>query len=122
VGNPNLSSDRSRNDYLNKFFEPAAFVPNAMGAFGNAGRNILIGPGSVTLDVALFKNIPIKESKILQLRFEFFNIPNKPNFGRPISSLTSPLVGKILSTQEGFQQGSTANNPRIIQIGAKFNF
>jgi hypothetical protein len=122
VGNPKLPSDRSRNDYLNKFFDPAAFVPNALGTFGNAGRNILIGPGSVTVDLAVFKNIPITEKKNLQLRFEFFNIPNRPNFGRPISVLTSPLVGRILGTQEGFQQGSTANNPRLIQIGAKFDF
>src|SRR5439155_2706021 len=75
VGNPRLSSGRPRNDYLQMYFDPAAFQPNAMGTFGNAGRNLLIGPGVANVDVAVFKNLLIFEKKNLQLRFEFFNLP-----------------------------------------------
>jgi hypothetical protein len=53
---------------------------------GNAGRNIIIGPGIQNLDFSVFKNNPIKrisENFNVQFRAEFFNILNHPNFGDP---------------------------------------
>ena len=53
---------------------------------GNAGRNILIGPGLTDFDFSLFKNnyIPrISESFNIQFRAEVFNILNHPNFAPP---------------------------------------
>jgi hypothetical protein len=122
VGQPKLDTGRSRNEFLARYFNTAAFEPNALGTFGNTGRNILIGPGVVTIDFAVYKNIPIAEQKEFQLRVEFFNIPNKPNFGNPVGSLSSSVFGQILTTQEGFQSGTTAKTPRVIQLGLKFVF
>ena len=54
---------------------------------GNAGRNILIGPGTSNLDFSLFKNNFIKrisEGFNVQFRAEFFNVLNHPNFAVPI--------------------------------------
>lgn len=57
--------------------------------------------------------MPVAEGRQFQLRFEFFNLPNRPNFDNPAANLAAPrTLGKILSAQEG----------RIIQIGAKFIF
>jgi len=53
---------------------------------GNAGRNILIGPGTTDLDFSVFKNNQIKrisENFNVQFRVEMFNILNHPNFAPP---------------------------------------
>ncbi len=54
---------------------------------GNAGRNILPGPGLVNLDFSLFKNNPIRrisEAFNVQFRAEIFNILNHANFALPV--------------------------------------
>ena len=53
---------------------------------GNAGRNILIGPGITNLDFSVFKNNHIKrisENFNVQFRAEIFNILNHANFAPP---------------------------------------
>jgi Carboxypeptidase regulatory-like domain/TonB-dependent Receptor Plug Domain len=53
---------------------------------GNAGRNILIGPGITSLDFSVFKNNRIQrisENFNVQFRVEMFNILNHPNFAPP---------------------------------------
>ena len=53
---------------------------------GNAGRNIMIGPGTTDLDFSVFKNNQIKrisENFNVQFRVEMFNILNHPNFAPP---------------------------------------
>jgi hypothetical protein len=53
---------------------------------GNSGRNVLIGPGIMSLDFSVFKNnrIPrISEDFNVQFRLEMFNIMNHPNFAPP---------------------------------------
>jgi hypothetical protein len=77
---------------------------------GNAGRNILRGPGLVNLDSSLFKNNYVRrisETFNAQLRFEVFNLFNRANFQLPIitndniftpSGSLDPLGGVITST------------------------
>jgi hypothetical protein len=53
---------------------------------GNAGRNIMIGPGVTSLDFSVFKNNHIRrisESFNVQFRAEIFNILNHANFAPP---------------------------------------
>jgi hypothetical protein len=52
--------------------------------FGTLGRNGLEGPPYKQWDVALYKNTSISERVTLQLRAEFFNILNHPNFSNPV--------------------------------------
>ena len=114
VGDPNLDTSRPRAELLTRYFDPAAFVANPTGTFGNVGRNTLIGPGSINIDLSLFKNVPISERwGHLQLRLEMFNAPNRPNFGTPGASLSAPAnMGRILSARDG----------RIMQFGGKYIF
>jgi hypothetical protein len=78
---------------------------------GNAGRNILTGPGTSVLDFSVFKNNSIKrisENFNVQFRVEVFNILNHPNFALPVtpdntdifdsSGTRSGLAGKLTST------------------------
>jgi hypothetical protein len=64
--------------------EPSANTPNSSGQYsnfvGNAGKVVFRGPGENNWDVALFKNIPIKERVIIQIRTEFYNLLNHPSF------------------------------------------
>jgi len=112
VGNPNLSGGRSRGQEIQEFFNTSAFVPNAIGQFGNSGRNILSAPGYADVDFGLFKVIPIVERVRLQFRAEAFNLFNRPNFNAPVSSLNSPAFGKI----------QTAGDAREFQFALKVIF
>ena len=61
---------------------------------GNAGRNILIGPGVTSLDFSLFKNNYIKrisEQFNIQFRAEIFNIINHPNFAPPANPTNTDI-------------------------------
>lgn len=95
------------------WFNPAAFVPAAIGTFGTATRNSLRGPGAVNVDMALFKNIPLSGSMRVQFRAEFFNVLNRVNYNNPNSTVTAGAnFGRILG----------AGDPRVIQLGLKFLF
>lgn len=95
-----------------RWFDTTAFVFPAPGTFGNAGRNILDGPGYQNFNASLVKRTAITERLNLQLRAEVFNLFNHPNFGFPDNFLGSPSFGRI----------TTARDPRHIQFGAKLVF
>ena len=111
VGDPSVQHS-SRAALLAEYFNTAAFQANAIGTFGNSGRNILFGPGTVNLDVSLSKAFAVREKQSLQLRGDAFNIANKPNFGDPTNTLTSPAFGRITSASAG----------RILQVSLKYLF
>ncbi|HEV7217843.1 MAG TPA: carboxypeptidase-like regulatory domain-containing protein [Terriglobales bacterium] len=64
--------------------EPVKNAPNSSGQYsnfvGNAGKVVFRGPGENNWDVALFKNLPIKEHVTIQIRTEFYNLLNHPSF------------------------------------------
>ena len=101
--------------------------PTCMNLRGNAGRNIIVGPGLVNLDFSLFKNIPvtrISERFNIQFRAEFFNILNHTNFQAPVD--TNSLfdqAGNSLFVPGGDGAGSlhsTVTDSREIQLAVKF--
>jgi len=99
-------------DPVRQWFNTAAFAPNAIGTFGNSGRNILTGPSLKNVDMAVLKDFHIYEQAVLQFRAEFFNLFNHPNFNLPGNRLTQSTYGRITS----------ALDPRILQFGLKFRF
>jgi len=107
IGNPELS-----NPTTSQWFNTAAFAFSAPGTFGNAGRNILEGPGFQSVNMSLVKNTALTESVKLQFRAEAFNLFNHPNFNLPDNFLGSPTFGQITS----------ARDPRHIQFGLKLLF
>ena len=107
IGNPELS-----NPTTSQWFNTAAFAFSAPGTFGNAGRNIVDGPGFQSVNASLVKNTAFTESVSLQFRVEAFNLFNHPNFNLPDNFLGSPTFGRITS----------ARDPRHIQFGLKLLF
>ncbi len=107
VGSAELSSRTP-----DHWFNTSAFAFPAFGSFGNAGRNILDGPGFANFNASVLKTTKIVEGLDLQLRAEAFNLFNHPNFNLPDNFLGSPTFGRILS----------AGSPRHIQFGLKLLF
>ncbi|HUJ21107.1 MAG TPA: carboxypeptidase regulatory-like domain-containing protein [Bryobacteraceae bacterium] len=105
------------------WFNTCAFAMPATEAtgitqFGSAGRNILTGPSYTNLDFALSKNVPLHtEGRRLQLRGEFFNIFNHPNFDIPSHVFGSANFGEVLSAN-----AYGTRPPRQIQVGLKYVF
>jgi hypothetical protein len=109
IGNGNLPSSQRTIDH---WFDTAAFAVPAQYAIGNAGRGILFGPGSVSMDAKVGKNWTIAERLRLEYRLEMFNFTNTPNFGAPNGTLNNPQVAAITS----------AADPRRVQMGTKLVF
>jgi hypothetical protein len=110
---PNVVGDsRVANPGPNQWFNTAAFAMPAYGTFGDAGRNILVGPGYGNVNLALLKQLRLRAGARLQLRLEAFNLFNRTNFNLPDTFLGSPTFGQILSAQ----------SPRRLQLGAKVLF
>jgi Carboxypeptidase regulatory-like domain/TonB dependent receptor len=134
VGNPN-----GHPCVQGTLFNTCAFATNTIvGSFGDAGRNIIQGPGSQNWDISLFKIFPIGEQKRLEFRAEFFNAFNHydPEFDNPSSFNTN------IATQHGLDEtaaetgctngnpnsncafgfAQAAHDPRFIQFALKFYF
>ena len=103
-------SHSSRDDMLAQFFDRNAFVLPQFGRYGSAGRGIFSGPALVTTDLAILKDIMVREGYRFQLRAEFTNAFNQVNFSNPIASLANARYGEITGSQAG----------RVIQVGLKF--
>jgi hypothetical protein len=106
--------------FYSKYCDPSFGYPTCINLRGNAGRNILTGPGLANLDFSLVKNNHITESLNLQFRAEFFNLLNHANFQVP------PLVaGTDIFDSTGAPNPnaglltSTTTSSRQIQLGTK---
>jgi len=119
----NLVRHGSTETKVDGYFNASCFtLPPIIGAdgvgtgFGNSSTGIVSGPGQSNLDLALMRNISLhfpREGSNLQLRAEFFNSLNHPQFSNPNATYGSPGFGLI---------SSTSVNPRIGQVAAKLVF
>lgn len=104
-----LSTSRSHADQIGQWFNTSDFVPNAIGTFGNTGKNFLRGPRYFDTDLALLKETKANEKIAFQFRAEIYNAFNNVNFDLPDAGLTD----------SGFGQITSAQSPRILQLGLK---
>jgi len=92
---------------------PSATCVNASDTtFGDAGRNILEGPGQVTLDMSLNKTIQIKEYRSLDLRITANNVFNYVNFSSLGTTVNSITFGEVTGV----------GNMRRVTVQARFRF
>jgi hypothetical protein len=88
----------------------------AAGTWGNSGRNTFQGPGTQNVGFSVFKNTPLAETKVLQLRAEFFNLFNTAQFNNPGATVGTAAFGTVSSA--GSAQTSQRTE-RQIQFGHK---
>jgi hypothetical protein len=80
--------------------------------FGNAGRNILIGPAASSVDLAVSKTVRLGGHRRLEARAEIYNVFNRTNLGLPDSFVDRPTFGESL----------TAGAGRLAQLAVRFTF
>ena len=116
---------RVSNPTTKEWFNTAAFCqpettsnPNATcvnaadSTYGDAGRNILEGPGQVSVDMSLNKTITIKEYRSLDLRITANNIFNMVNFTSLGTVVNSTTFGEVTG----------AGTMRRVTVQARFRF
>ena len=112
VVKPTSYTSGSQGARILQWFDTSAFAPAALNTFGNAGRNILIGPGTFNIDFSMHKTFAIRENLKLQYRAEFFNFLNHTQLNNPDTAVPDSTFGRITS----------ARSPRIIQMALKLIF
>jgi len=113
VERPNLLADPNDGPRTPaEWFNTAAFAMPAQYSFGSAGRNVVIGPGLVNLDLSLQKQWPLRESEAVEFRVDAFNALNHPNFNLPGRIFGAANFGVITSAQDA----------RELQLALKFVF
>jgi hypothetical protein len=102
---------------LKEYFNTSAFTAvkgqsNADPIAGDAGRNIVRGPGYTSEDLSLLKNFALTERFGLQVRAEVFNLLNTAHFGNPDGNMASGTFGAINSVGEA----------RVMQFAMKLTY
>jgi len=85
----------------------------APGAFGNAGRNSLTGPGFWQTDVSVIKNFRLKEDAAIQFRADIFNLFNTVNLSTPDACVDCVGEGSVFVT---------VGQQRALQFGLRLEF
>jgi len=104
------------------FVNPAAFAPPAPGTFGNLSRGLVRQPSLTNVDFSMNKNFQLTERYRLQLRAEFFNVFNHPNFNGFANTVFGTGTLTTGPTNGAFGQLNSDRGPRNIQFGIKLNF
>lgn len=101
---------------------PVAFVNGkTVYHFGSMGRNVLIGPGFNNSDISLIKRTTFGENRVIEFRWEVFDVFNHANFGQPgrVAQVGSTTFGVISNTR--FPTGDSGSS-RQMQFALKFKF
>jgi len=107
------------------WFNTSAFTTNALGTFGDSGRNSVLGPGFFTINTAISKGFAIKERYQVQLRVEVFNLLNHPIFYNPGVAGESNLSAngnQFGKSNYGQITATPQDSQRILQGAVKFVF
>ena len=121
VGNGGYSFNTSRHSYLTGVFGTGltstsvqtVFPVPAFGTEGNELPNRFWNPGYADSDMSLTKTTPIHERASFVLRFEAYNVFNRPNLGG---------VGSNIASLSSFGIVTSQYNPRFFQFAGKLQF
>ncbi|HXZ82048.1 MAG TPA: TonB-dependent receptor [Terriglobales bacterium] len=100
------------NSTIQEWFNTAAFVVPPNGQFGNAGRNIIPGPPTVLVNMAIGKQLRFSDTKILEIRLQASNVFNTPQYTAIDTIVNSPTFGRV----------TAVGNMRQLQFVTRFRF
>jgi hypothetical protein len=109
---PNLSARVMYPKTVGQWFSTASFTQPAPGFYGNAGRDIVRGPGLQVWNVSLYKHFRYRERLDTEFRAESFNIFNHTNFMTVTTQLGSGSFGQV----------TASHDPRVLQLGLRLTF
>ena len=110
---PNRVADTDGPKTVDQWFNVTDFQVVPAGVFGDAGRNILRGPGWFTLDFSLQRRIVMTNTLAATLRYDVFNATNRTNFGNPNADVTAGNRATITTL---------AGDPRSMQFSVRLEF
>lgn len=111
----------------NSYFDPFAFAPVTDVRFGNAGFNILEGPGVAQWDMGIFRRFNVGRTNV-QVRVEGWNITNRPQFNNPGSNRSSLQLNDDGSIRNlnGYTEitgtRNTKTSERQFRVGLRIGF
>jgi hypothetical protein len=107
------------NQSIHEWINPGAFaIPqNNIGRFGDSQVGAVVGPGTQTVALSLYRNFKLNERIALRLGASASNLFNHPNYGVPNLTLGTSPYGTISSLQSAEGAG-----PRAIQLGGRLTF
>jgi len=97
---------------IDLFFNTAAFTVPSAGAFGNASRNMIIGPGSRQLNAQFGRDIRLGGTRVLSVNLTASNLLNMVSYSAIDTVVNSPTFGQVLSVRP----------MRSMQLGLRFRF
>ena len=107
-----------------QWFDPAAFVLQPAGTFGNTGRGDFTGPNLRTLDLSLTKSVEwarLGDGQV-EFRLEAFNVLNRANFGVPeLRAFAGMRDGEPALATFG-RISNTVTSARQMQLGIRVTF
>jgi hypothetical protein len=130
-GRPDVASAIQYPKTLQQWFDPSTFAtpPANSGRFGNAGRNIIQGPGYVLANFGMMKNFQLERAGRIQLGVSFQNVLNHVNYGQPTAATSPTPNGQAvlaLGTNAGLIAGThifpPAGSPRTGMLNFRWSF
>ncbi len=100
-----------------QWFDTSCFALPAQYTYGNAGRDIVTGPGLNAFDATFQKNFAIRENIQLQFRADIFDFFNHPNFNQP-NRFYQPATAQPFT----FGKITSASDPRVSQFSLRLAF
>ena len=107
------------NPGISEWFNTAAFTsPCAVAggvqtcALGTAGRNTIIGPGTLSFNMSMAKNIPIRDTMGFEIRADATNVFNTPQYTSIDTVVNSRTFGQVVAV----------GNMRQIKLSMRFRF
>ena len=97
---------------LLRFFNTSAFAVPVTGAFGSAGRNTIIGPGTQQIDASISRDVRLSGNQVVSIQLQATNLFNTVRFGAIDSVVNSPTFGQVV----------TIRPMRTVQLGVRFRF
>jgi hypothetical protein len=102
------------------YYDPTAFAPVTGARYGTVGFNTLSSPGTVNLDLGVFRQFSITEGVKLQFRVEAFNATNTPHFAAPANAnVSNPDFMVITGTRQFGREGI---DERVFRFGLRLGF
>jgi hypothetical protein len=100
------------NPTIDRFFNISAFTIPAPGTFGNASRNLIIGPGSTLLNAQFARDVRLSGNRVISIQLNTNNLLNMVNYAAIDTVVNSPAFGQILSVR----------GMRSTQLNVRFRF
>lgn len=120
----NLPATCAAGDLSCHYLDPSNFAHvTSPGVLGNAGRDIVRGPGYFDLDLNVFRTFKITERMSFQFEADGFGITNTPHFGNPTADINNSNFGKNTGALQTVNAGlGGSGGERQWWFGGKFVF